>query len=898
MLMAGLACMTQPAMGQNVTTPPTVQPSACTDLSGRFPEPCPEEPRSDRPAPAKNTHKAKSEPTRTEKRESSGNPEAEEPSTAGSQTQQPSNGVGFIPVAVGHSTTGPDASLSSTREGLGVTAKPAPETTPAPHDPTSFRAIPWDLVRAQKRFWISPSRVQASDTTWMVPFAAATAAFIASDTRIEQSLPSSANTINNADKVSNYLAYSMGGITGAAYLFGRLEHNDHLSETGLLAGEAALTSLAPVYLTKTLAGRARPLEGDGKGRFGQGGQSFPSEHSAAAWSIASVVASEYPNPFVDLLAYGSASAISAGRVIARQHFTSDVVIGAALGWFVGRQTYNARRRADSDRMWGTFVQPTREPIRDPKYMGSAYVPVDSWIYPAFDRLAALGYLQSGFMGLRPWSRMECARLVEEVAQRVPEGEGRPSEAQSIYAKLRVEFGDEIGRRAGERNQDATVESVYSRYLGIAGKPLTDGYHFGQTITNDFGRLYGEGSNSVSGFASRAAAGPFGFYFRGEFQHSASVPAEPLAAREAIAKLDRVPLAPDTAMPSRDRLRTMEAYVALNVHNFQFSFGKQSLWWGPTAGGPMMMSDNAEGINMLRMSQTQPFKLPSILGWLGPLRTEFFLGQLSGYRFVEDFGDYQSFLNPQPYLFGQKISFKPTPNFEFGFSRTTIFSGPDSPFTLHKLIKILGVTNTSDVGRPRLGPDDPGDRRSGFDFSYRIPGLRDWLILYTDSFVDDEFSPVAYPRRAGWNPGIYVPKFPHLHRLDFRAEGETTPTVFGFPGFFYYNVTYRSGYTNDGNLLGNWVGRQGTGWQGWSTYWLSPMSTIQVQYRDAQVDKELLGGGRLHDYGLRANLQIRSDLTLSGGMQYETWNFPLLAPTSQSNLVTSFQLTFFPQWKVK
>ena len=47
------------------------------------------------------------------------------------------------------------------------------------------------------------------------------------------------------------------------------------------------------------------------------------------------------------------------------------------------------------------------------------------------------------------------------------------------------------------NRAAQVESIYTRIEGISGKPLRDGYHFGQTNTNDFGRPYGEGLNAIT-----------------------------------------------------------------------------------------------------------------------------------------------------------------------------------------------------------------------------------------------------------------------------------------------------------------------------------------------------------------------------------------------------------------
>lgn len=41
------------------------------------------------------------------------------------------------------------------------------------------------------------------------------------------------------------------------------------------------------------------------------------------------------------------------------------------------------------------------------------VPLDSWVYSAIEKLAGLGFIKTGFLGLKPWTRMECTHLVEE-----------------------------------------------------------------------------------------------------------------------------------------------------------------------------------------------------------------------------------------------------------------------------------------------------------------------------------------------------------------------------------------------------------------------------------------------------------------------------------------------------
>src|SRR5262249_1694074 len=214
--------------------------------------------------------------------------------------------------------------------------------------------------------------------------------------------------------ISNYSVYSLVGASGGALLLGYFSKNDHLSETGLLAGEAAINSSGVNFLFKSITQRPRPTEGNGNGSFFQGGSSFPSEHSAIAWSMASVFAHEYPGPISKLLAYGLASAITVTRVTSKQHFASDAWVGSALGWYMGRQIYRAHHDTElGGAAWGPLREKGVERERNPAYMASVYVPLDSWIYPALERLASQNYVRQAYLGMRPWTRMQCAQMVQE-----------------------------------------------------------------------------------------------------------------------------------------------------------------------------------------------------------------------------------------------------------------------------------------------------------------------------------------------------------------------------------------------------------------------------------------------------------------------------------------------------
>ena len=168
--------------------------------------------------------------------------------------------------------------------------------------------------------------------------------------------------------------------------------------------------------------------------------------------------------------------------------------------------------------------------------------------------------------------------------------------------------------------------------GINGKPLNDSYHFGQTIINNYGRPYQEGFNTYDGFSGYGTAGRFTLYVRGEYQHAPFAPAYSLAARQAIATADQIPLQPATPFSTVNQFTLLDTYVAANVGGWNFAFGKQSLWWGPGEGGALIFSDNAEPIYMFRASRISPFDASAGFSrWLGPMKWDFFVGKLSGQR---------------------------------------------------------------------------------------------------------------------------------------------------------------------------------------------------------------------------------------------------------------------------
>lgn len=767
----------------------------------------------------------------------------------------------------------------------------------------TFRTAPRHFLLDQKAMWTSPTKARLPEATWLVPLGGLAAGLFATDSDVSRSLNNTPNTLNHYRQFSNYGIGAMTAGAGGLYLLGLATHDEHQRETGFLSGEAVIDSLVAVEALKYMTRRERPYTDNANGKFWSGGDSFPSEHSAAAFAIAGIVAHEYPGPLPTIGAYGLASAISASRIMGKEHFPSDVLVGGAIGYLISQYVY--RDHHDSDLgggAWGLLgVRPDRPSHWEAKNMGSPYVPLDSWIYPAMLRLAALGYIKSDAEGMRPWTRMECARLVEEAGNQIGEKPSAGNESTQLYDELEKEFAKEIDLLGGGNNREAQVESVYSRVTGISGEPLKDGYHFGQTIINDYGRPYEEGFNNVTGISAYASDGPFVGYVRGEYQHAPSAPALPASALQAIAQEDQLPSTPPaTAFAPVDQFQLLDAYVGMNFHNWQITFGKQSEWWGPDSSGPMDFSDNAEPLEMLQVNRVTPFRLPSFLGIFGPIRADFFLGQVTGQHFIlignNIVGSFSQTLSTQPFVWGEKVSFKPTRNLEVGIGLTTLTGGPGDPFTFKKFLEAIAPEGGGDAGTPNYY----GNGHSEIDFTYRVPGMRNRLSLYADGYTQDEISPLLGGwDKAAWTAGIYIPTFPGIPKLDFRAEGiYSDPPIGGTVsrGFFYIGTSYRDGYTNAGKLLGSWIGRQGQGAEGWSTYWFTSKDNLQFTFRHQKVSQQFVPiGGTLTDGGLNAAFWVHTAFSISGSVQYEKWDFPILAPTKQSDVSTSVQFTFWPRF---
>ena len=67
---------------------------------------------------------------------------------------------------------------------------------------------------------------------------------------------------------------------------------------------------------------------------------------------------------------------------------------------------------------------------EPAKLGSPYIPVDSWMYPAMLRLYSLGYVDTVYLGLRPWTRASVMHMLEEAGNPIEDSEAESDPART------------------------------------------------------------------------------------------------------------------------------------------------------------------------------------------------------------------------------------------------------------------------------------------------------------------------------------------------------------------------------------------------------------------------------------------------------------------------------------
>jgi len=213
----------------------------------------------------------------------------------------------------------------------------------------SWKELVPNILEDQQQIWTYPARtLEGHNIVPTVAFSAATTATIL------WADPPGAHYFRNTNTFHDFNSIFASTTTSLAtalapvpfYIGGMMLKNDKAKKTALFSAQALADSEIVVTVLKAATRRTRPssIAPDGnfgdsfwEGRHGITGGSFPSGHTIAAFSVATIVARRYrERRWVPFIAYGAAMAVGFSRMTLSAHFPSDVLVGGALGYSIAR----------------------------------------------------------------------------------------------------------------------------------------------------------------------------------------------------------------------------------------------------------------------------------------------------------------------------------------------------------------------------------------------------------------------------------------------------------------------------------------------------------------------------------------------------------------------------------
>jgi PAP2 superfamily protein len=221
-------------------------------------------------------------------------------------------------------------------------AKAAPVGEPVEFNREYFKGFVTDF----KSILASPARWDTADWVTATLVTGAAVGLYDNDAKIQKwALDHKTTTTNNIGDKVTYLGFGKytPALLGGMYLYGYLAENGKSRKTALLSVESFVLTGVFVQTLKYTTGRHRPYTDDpphtwdGPRRHNSGDHmSFPSGHASSAFAVATVIASEYDNPVVSTLSYGVAAITALNRVTHNAHWSSDIFVGSAIGYFTGK----------------------------------------------------------------------------------------------------------------------------------------------------------------------------------------------------------------------------------------------------------------------------------------------------------------------------------------------------------------------------------------------------------------------------------------------------------------------------------------------------------------------------------------------------------------------------------
>lgn len=426
----------------------------------------------------------------------------------------------------------------------------------------------------------------------------------------------------------------------------------------------------------------------------------------------------------------------------------------------------------------------------------------SWVYDALEKIVLAGLADQALLNTKPLSRVESARIVAQAVRRLEWDKYGDYNHRGYLEDLIYQLVEEFGPELAEMGVKTPLNREASP--GFVGIKPVDHAQFGiafagrkQAVVNNFGRSVSKGGNPNSTLDGRLHVGDFfSFYYQPEFFWD----------RDSY----------------QGRLQT--GYGKLTLWNTELEVGRDSLWWGPGFRGSMLFSTNSRPLDQVRLSSAEPFRLPWVLGYLGPIKANLFAARLDEDR---DF--------PRAHVGGYRLNFAPFSFLELGHGRAFQFGGEGRGFRARDFPRIV-VTQGSD------DPKSPVNINNliSYDITLRVPEVdryvpltRD-MALYWEVGWDDTHQGLFIPDKPGGIAGVLFAGFLGDPKLDLRFEYAQSSEI-----MFTHGI-YTSGFTYRGFPLSHFIGTKGSEIFARVSRWISPDLLVGLQTSRAEIGPTAAG----------------------------------------------------------
>lgn len=488
-----------------------------------------------------------------------------------------------------------------------------------------------------------------------------------------------------------------------------------------------------------------------------------------------------------------------------------------------------------------------------------------WTYDALHKLVLSGLAGRVVMNTKPMSRREMALILADIVTRIQEnrvGEfDTRTDLQDTLLDLMDEFSPEL-RALGvtgvgiKGEPPRTLEFKPLEFLqvrsGFTSKSATD-------LENSNGERLTRGiSGRLTSSSWVEAGGYLAAYAQPEF----------LIGRDEV------------------RGQLIEGYVKGRGGPFELVVGREPLWWGPAFHGSMLFSNNAVGLDMIRLQSANQFRLPWVLGDLaGPMKFQVFFGQLEQER---------TFF-PRSKVTGMRLDMAPFPWLEVGLGRAIVFDGTGRPYLpWYRYPEVWFHGNK--VGTE--GDAAAGDNRFQVDVTIRLANVGKYLPLTRDAELYLDFGwddtccgSTLTPLKPGEIVGLYLPNLFLSPDTTFRAEYSWSSS------FQFTHSIWQDGFSRKGHVISDFQGTHGEDLYFRMTQKLDPRLDVGIELDFARRGRTQRGlefaTKELHRYfGVDVSYKHSNALSLNFGARLE-WvkNRDFIAGVNDINQVYTAAVTY-------